>query len=122
MAGMLINGTPTRTIQPVADARAVDIIDQTALPHVYRILRLRTLAEVAHAIRNMQVRGAPLIGVAAAYGVALALTQRADDATLAAAIETLAATRPTAVNLRWALARLQAVLQTLSPSVRADVA
>jgi methylthioribose-1-phosphate isomerase len=122
MAGMLVHGTPTRTIQPVADAPAVDIIDQTALPHVYRMLRLRTLGDVAHAIRSMQVRGAPLIGVTAAYGVALALTQRADDATLAVAIETLAATRPTAVNLRWALARLQAVLQTLPPSARADAA
>jgi hypothetical protein len=80
---MKVHGTPTRTIWPVAGADAVEIIDQTALPHSYRVLRLNSLDDVAQAIRSMQVRGAPLIGVSAAYGIALALSLRADDATLA---------------------------------------
>ena len=75
------------------------------------MLRLGSLEDAAHAIRVMQVRGAPLIGATAAYGVALGLADDASDARLAQAIETLAATRPTAVNLHWALARMQRVLQ-----------
>ena len=119
---MKVNQIPTRTLRPVADASAVEIIDQTALPHDYRTLRLTTLEQAAHAIRAMQVRGAPLIGVTAAYGVALALARNADDATLAAAVATLAATRPTAVNLHWALTRMQAHLAPLRPAERADAA
>jgi methylthioribose-1-phosphate isomerase len=119
---MNVNSIPTRTLLPVPGLRAVDIIDQTALPHDYRTLRLSSLADAAHAIRSMQVRGAPLIGVTAAYGLALALAQHADDATLAAAARTLAATRPTAVNLNWALARMQSRLLPLPPSERADAA
>lgn len=112
---MKVNNIPTRTIWPATQQRAVDIIDQSALPHEYRTLRLATLEDTAHAIRSMQVRGAPLIGATAAYGVALALAQRADDATLAAALVTLAATRPTAVNLHWALARMQTLLAPWPP-------
>jgi len=119
---MNVNGTPTRTIWPAPDERAVDIIDQTALPHDYRVLRLATLEDAAHAIRSMQVRGAPLIGATAAYGLALALARRADDDALAAAIATLGATRPTAVNLHWALARMQAHLAPLAPAARGDAA
>jgi methylthioribose-1-phosphate isomerase len=119
---MKINHTPTRTLWPAPGVRAVDIIDQTALPHDYRTVRLATLKDVAHAIRVMQVRGAPLIGVTAAYGVALALTRHADDATLALAVATLAVTRPTAVNLHWALARMQSLLLPLRPAERADAA
>ena len=119
---MNINNIPTRTLWPAPQQRAIDIIDQTALPHVYRTLRLSTLEDAAHAIRSMQVRGAPLIGATAAYGVALALAQQADDATLASAVSTLAATRPTAVNLHWALARMQAFLKPLAPSARFDAA
>ncbi|WP_313951014.1 S-methyl-5-thioribose-1-phosphate isomerase [Accumulibacter sp.] len=119
---MNVNGMPMRTIWPAADGCAVDIIDQTALPHQYRVLRLGSLEDTAHAIRSMQVRGAPLIGVTAAYGVALAMAQRADDAALLAAAETLAATRPTAVNLRWALARMHTFLAPLPLSARADAA
>ena len=122
MAAMNVNNIPTRTIRPTAQQRAVDIIDQTALPHEYRTLRLATLEDTAHAIRSMQVRGAPLIGATAAYGVALALAHLADDATLSAAVATLAATRPTAVNLHWALARMQAFLAPLAPSARFDAA
>ena len=110
MPAMKIANVPTRTIRPAVTARAVDIIDQTALPHAYRTLRLASLEDAAHAIRSMQVRGAPLIGVTAAYGVALALTHKDDASTLTAAAATLAATRPTAVNLHWALARMQARL------------
>jgi methylthioribose-1-phosphate isomerase len=119
---MKINGTPTRTLRPAADLRAVDIIDQSMLPHAYRSLRLSTLDDAAHAIRVMQVRGAPLIGVTAAYGIALALTQNTDEATLASAVATLAATRPTAVNLHWALARMQTHLAALPAAARADAA
>ncbi len=119
---MKINDIPTRTIRPVADARAVDVIDQTALPHTYRTVRLSCLEDAAHAIRSMQVRGAPLIGVTAAYGLALALMRRDDEATLSAAVTTLAATRPTAVNLQWALARMQFRLTTVPAGARAETA
>ena len=122
MPAMKINHIPTRTIRPAPNACAVDIIDQTALPYDFRTLRLFTLDEAAHAIRAMQVRGAPLIGVTAAYGVALALSHNPDDATLAHAIATLGATRPTAVNLHWALARMQEFVAPLPPSARADAA
>ncbi len=119
---MNVNGAPTRTIWPVARERAVDIIDQTTLPHAYRTLRLSTLEDAAHAIRGMQGRGAPLIGATAAYGVALAIARRADDAALADAVATLAGTRPTAINLRWALARMRALLSPLPAAERADAA
>ncbi len=122
MAAMRVHGQPTRTIWPAADGRAVDIIDQTALPHAFRVRRLESLEAVARAILGMQVRGAPLIGVTAAYGLALALAQAADDAALAAAVATLAATRPTAVNLAWALARVQARVLPLPVAARAAAA
>jgi methylthioribose-1-phosphate isomerase len=122
MSRMKINKVNTRTLKPAPDARAIDIIDQSALPHAYRTLRLHTLGEAAHAIRAMQVRGAPLIGVTAAYGLALALAHRADDATLTSAVAALSATRPTAINLHWALTRMQARLTPLTPGERADAA
>ncbi|MCX7156071.1 MAG: S-methyl-5-thioribose-1-phosphate isomerase [Rhodocyclales bacterium] len=102
---------PTLTEDDSAREAAVLILDQTRLPREAVMLRLATLEDVAHAIRVMQVRGAPLIGATAAYGVALGLAADASDARLAQVIETLAATRPTAVNLHWALARMQRVLQ-----------
>lgn len=101
---------------------AVVILDQTRLPAETRFVRLETLADAAHAIRSMQVRGAPLIGVTAAYGVALGLSADASDAHLARAIATLAATRPTAVNLHWALARMQHVLKNSALTVRRETA
>ena len=119
---MKINNIPTRTIRPSPDACSVEIIDQTALPHNLRTLRLTAPEDAAHAIRSMQVRGAPLIGVAAAYGLALAMARNADDATLTNTIATLAATRPTAVNLCWALMRMQACLAPLAPTQRAQAA
>ena len=99
---MIVEGTWRRAIE--VSGTDVVVLDQTALPHAVRWLTLRTLADAARAIRDMQIRGAPLIGATAAYGVALALRE---GRSLAEACETLAATRPTAVNLRWALARMR---------------
>lgn len=111
------------TLTEDGDTRdAVLILDQTQLPTRVRQLRLASLADAAHAIRVMQVRGAPLIGATAAYGVALGLAQSADDATLENVLATLAATRPTAVNLHWALARMQAQLAPLPPQLRREAA
>jgi methylthioribose-1-phosphate isomerase len=119
---MNVKGRSWRTIWPVADAHAVDIIDQTCLPHAFTVRRLDSLADVALSIRTMQVRGAPLIGAAAAYGIALALRKNCDDAGLESAAELLAATRPTAVNLRWAIERMLRILRPVVPGERAEVA
>ena len=100
------------------DGESVVILDQTQLPHRRVLHRLNTLQDAAHAIRTMQVRGAPLIGVTAAYGVALALKESAGNAALEAACAALAATRPTAVNLRWALERMKARLAPLAVAQR----
>jgi methylthioribose-1-phosphate isomerase len=97
----------------------VVILDQTRLPAQTAFIRLTTLAEVAHAIRAMQVRGAPLIGATAAYGVALALDE---GIALEQAIDVLAATRPTAVNLRWALERMRRVLAKSAVAERRELA
>lgn len=115
---MKIDGVPHRTIWLADDGRTVEIIDQTRLPHDFVVVRLKTLEDAAHAIRAMQVRGAPLIGAAAAYGVALALCDRRDDEALAQACDVLLATRPTAVNLRWGLERMRAKLAPLAPDDR----
>ena len=104
------------TIREEGDA--VLILDQTLLPHRHATRHLNTLADAAHAIRAMLVRGAPLIGVTAAYGVALALKEGAGNKALAHALDTLAATRPTAVNLHWALARMRQRLQPLPVAQR----
>src|SRR6516164_5965716 len=109
-APMKVDGTPMRTIWVEADG-TVGIIDQTKLPHRLETRRLQTLAEAAHAIKSMQVRGAPLIGAAAAYGVALALREDASDASLERACATLAVTRPTAINLKWALDEMAAAVR-----------
>jgi methylthioribose-1-phosphate isomerase len=101
---------------------AVRVVDQTRLPFAFETVRLTSSDEVAQAIRSMQVRGAPLIGVAAAYGVALAMQRDASDGALAAACAALLQTRPTAVNLRWALNRLRTLLQPLPPAARAGAA
>ncbi|HEV7369534.1 S-methyl-5-thioribose-1-phosphate isomerase [Arenibaculum sp.] len=116
---MKIDGVPYRTIWPAADGRTVEIIDQRHLPHAFVVARLETVDEAARAIREMWVRGAPLIGATAAYGLALALRADPADASLASAYERLFATRPTAVNLRWALDRMRAVLAPLPPASRA---
>ena len=118
---MRIDGMAYRTIWPDGEG-VVAIIDQTRLPHDFAVVRLTSLEEAAHAIRAMLVRGAPLIGAAAAYGVALALRADASDRGLERACATLLATRPTAVNLRWALERMRALLAPLPESRRVEVA
>lgn len=106
----------------VEDGGSILILDQTRLPREAVMQRLATLEDAAHAIRVMQVRGAPLIGATAAYGVALGLADDASDPRLTQVIETLAATRPTAVNLHWALTRMRRVLQESAPATRRDTA
>ena len=101
---------------------AVVILDQTLLPHRVETRRIEHLEDAAHAIRSMQVRGAPLIGATAAFGLALGLRDSGSDEDLGRAIDTLAATRPTAVNLRWALARMRARVAPLPPAARAQAA
>ena len=113
---MKIGGVHYRTIWP--DGDGVRVIDQTALPFTFETLLLRTQADAARAIRDMIVRGAPLIGATAAWGVALAMRENADDAALEAALAELGATRPTAVNLRWALERVAGVLRPLNSAAR----
>jgi methylthioribose-1-phosphate isomerase len=119
---MKINGTPTRTLWLAEDGQGVEIIDQTRLPHDFVVVRLDTLEDAEAAIRDMWVRGAPLIGATAAYGMALALREDASDARLELAYERLYATRPTAVNLRWALDALRATLAPLPEAERLSAA
>jgi methylthioribose-1-phosphate isomerase len=119
---MQVDGKPTRTIWLEDDGRSVGIIDQTKLPHRFVTLRLTTLADVAHAIASMQVRGAPLIGAAAAYGVALALNADSSDAALERACAALLETRPTAINLKWALDEMMATVRNRPHDERAAAA
>ncbi len=119
---MKVAGEPYRTIWPAADGWAVEIIDQTRLPFAFITMRLETLAGAADAITTMRVRGAPLIGATAAYGMALAMHEDPSDENLAAAAKALKATRPTAVNLRWAVDDATARLKKLSPNARAGAA
>jgi methylthioribose-1-phosphate isomerase len=118
---MKVRGIAYRSIWPI-DQRAVGIIDQTRLPYEFCTVELVDWRAVAAAIASMQVRGAPLIGVAAAYGVALAARQDPGRGELEAACRELAASRPTAVNLRWAVERMSARLLALPPEARAAAA
>jgi methylthioribose-1-phosphate isomerase len=108
---MKVDGKPMRTIWVEPDGWSVGIIDQTALPHRFVTARLTTLEEVAHAIRAMLIRGAPLIGATAAYGIALALRADAFDEAIDRAYALLIATRPTAINLKWALDEMMAAVR-----------
>ncbi len=119
---MKVNGKDMRTIWLESDGAAVGIIDQTLLPHRFATLRLTTLNEAAHAIKSMQVRGAPLIGAAAAYGVWLALREDASDENLERACAALMATRPTAINLKWALDEMLAAVRNRPRAERAAAA
>ncbi len=101
----------TRSIWLEPDGWSVGIIDQTALPHRFTTLRLTNLDETVHAIWSMQIRGAPLIGATAAYGLALALRADASDEGMEQAYAALLATRPTAVNLKWALDEMVAAVR-----------
>ena len=119
---MKVDGKFWRTIWREADGWSVCIIDQTRLPHRFEVVRLTTLEGAAHAIATMQVRGAPLIGATAAYGLALALRHDASDSGLVHARAVLLATRPTAANLKWALDEVASVVANLPPAQRAAAA
>ena len=119
---MKVDGTPYRTIWLGADGTTVQVIDQTLLPHQFVVRDWRSMEDAERGIRTMIVRGAPLIGAAAAYGMALAMAQDASDAMLTQAYTVLMASRPTAVNLRWALDDLRNLLAPLPPAKRADAA
>ncbi|MGO9047300.1 MAG: S-methyl-5-thioribose-1-phosphate isomerase [Xanthobacteraceae bacterium] len=119
---MKVGGKSMRTIWLEPDGWSVGVIDQTALPHRLVTARLTTLAEAAHAIRAMVIRGAPLIGAAAAYGVCLALRDDASDEALERAYTTLIATRPTAINLQWALEEMMAAVRNRPRAERSAAA
>ena len=119
---MKVNGKPTRSLWLEPDGWAVGVIDQTALPHRLVTTRLETLADAAQAIRAMVIRGAPLIGATAAYGVCLALRADASDDALERAYATLVATRPTAINLKWALDEMVAAVRNRPRAERAAAA
>ena len=119
---MKVDGKPYRTIWLGADGTTVQVIDQTVLPHRFVIRDLRTMEDAERAIRTMIVRGAPLIGATAAYGVALAMAADSSDQALVRAYEVLLASRPTAVNLRWALDDLRARLSALPQGDRREAA
>ncbi|MFO1121233.1 MAG: S-methyl-5-thioribose-1-phosphate isomerase [Hyphomicrobiales bacterium] len=119
---MNVNGRAYRTIWLNDDGWSVGIIDQTRFPHLFETVTLRTVEDAAVGIRDMLVRGAPLIGVTAAYGVALAMHRDTSDAALAKAYDTLVVTRPTAINLKWALDEMVRTLQPLRPTDRRSAA
>ncbi|MGA2893476.1 MAG: S-methyl-5-thioribose-1-phosphate isomerase [Xanthobacteraceae bacterium] len=119
---MKVNGKPMRTIWLEPDGWSVGVIDQTLLPHRFATTRLTTLDEAAHAISAMVVRGAPLIGAAAAYGICLALHADASDEAIEHAYATLIATRPTAINLKWALDEMVAVVRNRPRAERSAAA
>ena len=119
---MKVEGVRRHAIEPLPGARAVRILDQTLLPHEIVWRTLQTVEEAADAIKVMKVRGAPLIGATAAFGLGLAMSVDPSETALAAAYDLLLATRPTAVNLRWALDRIRARIRPLPPIDRAEAA
>ena len=119
---MNLNGKPAHTIWLQADGWSVGIIDQTQLPHVLAMVTLKTVDDAAHAIKSMQVRGAPLIGATAAYGMALALRADPSDLGLQNAANYLATQRPTAINLRWAVDQVLQAVRPLAETKRAAAA
>ena len=119
---MNVDGKPYRPIWLAADGRSVEIIDQTRLPHEFRVVSLVTLDDAAHAIREMLVRGAPLIGATAAYGFCLGLHDGTSDRDIERIGTVLSACRPTAVNLRWAVERMRSLLLSLVEEKRLQAA
>ena len=119
---MKVSGKPMRSIWLEPDGWSVGVIDQTALPHRLVTTRLETLEHTAHAIRAMVIRGAPLIGATAAYGICLALRADASDEALERAYATLLATRPTAINLKWALDEMVAAVRNRPRAERSAAA
>ena len=122
LLAMKIDGKQMRTIWVESDGASVGAIDQTLLPHRLATIRLATLEDIARAITTMQVRGAPLIGAAAAYGIWLALRADASDETLENAYTGLIATRPTAINLKWALDEMLAAVRNRPRGERSEAA
>src|ERR1700688_3526086 len=112
---MKVDGRHIRSIWLEPDSITVSAIDQRRLPHHFVIAELATADAAADAIRSMLVRGAPLIGATAAYGMALAMRGDASDAALDQACRILLATRPTAINLKWALDEMRSLLLPLPP-------
>ena len=120
---MKIDGVSYRSVWVDADdGWSVRILDQTKLPWALEIMRLADVDQAAHAIRSMQTRGAPLIGAVAAYGLCLALRADASTATMERHAAMLNETRPTAINLHWALDRMLTVLRNTLESARVAVA
>jgi methylthioribose-1-phosphate isomerase len=119
---MKIDGKPYRTIWLGRDGWSVEIIDQTRLPHELTIVALKSAEDAARAIKSMQVRGAPLIGATAAYGVCLALRADNSDEAMEQAVALLAAQRPTAINLRWALEEMLGAVRNLPREKRVAAA
>jgi methylthioribose-1-phosphate isomerase len=119
---MQVNGKAMRTIWVADDGESIEVIDQRHLPHELVIAKLQRVEDAAGAIAEMWVRGAPLIGITAAYGLCLAMKNDSSDSNLQAASEALLATRPTAVNLRWALEQMQEELKSLPESTRPEAA
>ena len=119
---MIVGTKHYRSIWLDANRRTVNIVDQTRLPHAFEVIGLTSLEQAATSIRDMWVRGAPLIGATASYGLALAMREDASDAGLARAVAVLGATRPTAVNLRWALEDMAKRLMPLPVGQRVDAA
>jgi methylthioribose-1-phosphate isomerase len=123
---MFVNNQHYRTIwlqRILTDGPAsVAIVDQTKLPHAFEVLSLSNLPQMVHAIKTMQVRGAPLIGAAAAYGMALAAQEDATDRALQAAASSLRLSRPTAVNLNWAVSRMLDLMLPQPRAARAQIA
>jgi methylthioribose-1-phosphate isomerase len=119
---MKVDGRHIRSIWLEPDGWSVSAIDQRRLPHDFVVARITTCDAAADAIRSMLVRGAPLIGATAAYGVALAMRADGSDAALNQAYDTLIATRPTAINLKWALDEMRGVLRPLPSAARAEAA
>ena len=117
---MKVDGRHFRSIWLDTDGWSVCAIDQRKLPHEFVVARLTTCDEAADAIRSMLVRGAPLIGATAAYGMALAMRDDRSEMAIERAYQALIATRPTAINLKWALDDMRAMLRRLPPSGRAD--
>ncbi|MEM7279530.1 MAG: S-methyl-5-thioribose-1-phosphate isomerase, partial [Pseudomonadota bacterium] len=115
---MNIDSTAYRPIWPNDDGQTVSILDQTLFPHEFKTVKLASVEDAARAIRDMLVRGAPLIGATAAYGMALACISDPSDAAINAAGKTLEATRPTAINLRWAIRKVKKELLSLQESDR----
>jgi methylthioribose-1-phosphate isomerase len=119
---MRVDGTPYRTIWVNDDGWSVEVIDQTCLPHAFVTVTLKSVDDAVRAVADMQVRGAPLIGATAAYGLCLALRADPSDAALDDAYDRLLATRPTAVNLRWALGEIRAHVRNRPRGERVDAA